>query len=56
MIIRPRDAEGQIIHVDFPRQTPLIIASTLRIDPPRVRVALAFCLDLRAYWDWVTNR
>lgn len=55
-IIRPGMPEGQIIYVDHQGRGPGIIASTLRITPPHVRVALGFALDLSAYWNWVTNR
>jgi hypothetical protein len=55
-IITPGQAEGQVIAVDRPNDCPAQVAFILRIEPPMVRVALAFAIDLMRYWEWIGKR
>jgi transcriptional regulator with XRE-family HTH domain len=55
-IVIPGVPEGQVISVDHPKNSSFITSFFFRVDPPVVKIALAFCIDGEEYLRWQKGR
>ncbi|HVA50013.1 MAG TPA: hypothetical protein VNH11_26845 [Pirellulales bacterium] len=51
-ILRPRTPEGQVISVEDPAEH-FVLCTTFKLVPPKVEIALAFCIDTDKYGEWL---
>jgi hypothetical protein len=52
----PGSLEGPVIRVENPENRAYLGIFSMKFSPPTVRIALAFCLDIMKYWQWLKNR
>jgi len=54
--IGPQVHKGQLFDVENSDNHPWFLASAVSLGPSTVRVALAFCIDIERYGEWITSR
>ena len=52
-IVLPGQAEGQFINIENPNNRNHVQAFWLRLEPPKLKIALAFAIDTMAYQQWI---